>query len=53
MGEPGFDAWGLIVQLIAFLVFIFLFWKFALGPITNCSTSARCASPPAWPPPRR
>lgn len=35
MGELGLDLWGLIVQLIAFLIFIFLFWKYALGPITN------------------
>ena len=35
MGELGLDAWGLAVQLIAFLIFIFLFWKYALGPITN------------------
>lgn len=35
MGALGIDLWGLIVQLIAFIAFIFLFWKFALGPITN------------------
>ena len=35
MGALGLNLWGLIVQIIAFLVFIYLFWKFALGPITN------------------
>src|SRR5918997_588085 len=35
MGELGIDAWGLAVQLVAFLVFIYLFGKYALGPITN------------------
>jgi F-type H+-transporting ATPase subunit b len=35
MGALGLDLWGLIVQLIAFIVFIYLFWRYALGPITN------------------
>src|ERR671916_2744016 len=35
MGALGIDAWGLAVQLVAFIVFIFLFWRYALGPITN------------------
>ena len=35
MGELGINAWGLTVQLVAFIVFILLFWKYALGPITN------------------
>src|SRR5215213_5273269 len=35
MAELGINAWGLAVQLVAFLVFIYLFWKYALGPITN------------------
>src|SRR5215207_4952031 len=35
MGALGIDAWGLAVQLIAFIVFILLFWRYALGPITN------------------
>src|SRR5215216_4664781 len=35
MGELGIDAWGLAVQLVAFLVFIYLFWRYALGPITH------------------
>ncbi len=35
MGDLGIDAWKLGVQLIAFLGFIFLLWKFALGPIVG------------------
>jgi F-type H+-transporting ATPase subunit b len=35
MGELGINAEGLAVQIIAFIVFIVLFWKYALGPITN------------------
>lgn len=35
MGALGIDLWGLIVQLIAFVAFVLLFWRFALGPITN------------------
>jgi F-type H+-transporting ATPase subunit b len=35
MGELGLNLWGLIVQIIAFVAFVFLFWKYALGPITN------------------
>lgn len=35
MGELGINLPGLLVQLVAFLAFIFLFWKYALGPITN------------------
>jgi len=35
MSALGINAWGLAVQLVAFIVFILLFWKYALGPITN------------------
>ncbi|CAN5668026.1 F0F1 ATP synthase subunit B [soil metagenome] len=35
MGELGINVTNLIVQLVAFALFIYLFWKFALGPITN------------------
>ncbi len=35
MGALGLDLWGFIVQLIAFIIFVWLFWKFALGPITK------------------
>jgi F-type H+-transporting ATPase subunit b len=35
MGGLGLDPWGLAVQLVAFLIFIVLFWRYALGPITT------------------
>ncbi len=35
MEALGVSGTTLIVQLIAFVIFIGLFWKFALGPITN------------------
>jgi F-type H+-transporting ATPase subunit b len=35
MGALGIDGWNLIVQLIAFVVFVGVFWRFALGPITR------------------
>jgi F-type H+-transporting ATPase subunit b len=35
MGDLGIDGWKLIVQIIAFLGFIALLWKFALGPIVG------------------
>lgn len=33
MGDLGIDGWKLITQLIAFIIFIILLWKYALGPI--------------------
>lgn len=35
MGDIGITWPNLIVQLIAFILFMWLFWKFALGPITR------------------
>ena len=35
MGDLGIDGWKLLVQLIAFLGFIALLWKYALGPIVG------------------
>lgn len=35
MGELGINVTNLIVQLVAFALFIYLFWKLALGPITR------------------
>lgn len=35
MDQLGINGWQLVVQLIAFLVFIWLLWKFAVGPIVN------------------
>jgi F-type H+-transporting ATPase subunit b len=39
MGDLGIDVWKLLVQLIAFLGFIVLLWKYALGPIVNAIDS--------------
>ena len=33
MGDLGVSGWKLAVQLVSFLVFIWLLWKLALGPI--------------------
>jgi F-type H+-transporting ATPase subunit b len=33
MADLGIDAWKLGIQLISFLVFLFILWKKALGPI--------------------
>jgi F-type H+-transporting ATPase subunit b len=35
MSDLGIDAWKLGVQLVAFLIFIGLLWKLALGPIVS------------------
>jgi F-type H+-transporting ATPase subunit b len=35
MDALGIDGWKLAVQLVAFLIFIVLLWKVALGPITK------------------
>lgn len=35
MGELGINGWNLIIQLVAFAIFIYLLWRFALGPIVN------------------
>ncbi|MEJ7837902.1 MAG: F0F1 ATP synthase subunit B [Thermomicrobiales bacterium] len=35
MDQLGINGWQLAVQLVAFIVFIFLLWKFAVGPIVN------------------
>ncbi len=35
MGELGINVWNLIVQLIAFIIFLWLLWRFALGPIVK------------------
>ena len=39
MGDLGIDGWKLGVQLVAFLGFIALLWKLALGPIVNAIDS--------------
>jgi F-type H+-transporting ATPase subunit b len=33
MGDLGINGWQLTVQIVAFIVFIILLWRFALGPI--------------------
>jgi F-type H+-transporting ATPase subunit b len=33
MGALGVDGWKLAVQIIAFIIFILLLWRLALGPI--------------------
>ena len=33
MGELGVDVWKLVVQIVAFLLFVVLLWRLALGPI--------------------
>lgn len=35
MSALGINVANLVVQIIAFLIFVALFWKFALGPITR------------------
>ena len=35
MDQLGINGWQLLIQLIAFIVFIWLLWKFAVGPIVN------------------
>ena len=35
LADLGINGWQLLIQLIAFIVFIALLWKFAVGPITN------------------
>ncbi|HET8524088.1 MAG TPA: F0F1 ATP synthase subunit B [Thermomicrobiales bacterium] len=35
MGQLGINGWNLIIQAIAFIIFLLLFWRFALGPIVR------------------
>jgi F-type H+-transporting ATPase subunit b len=35
MSDLGIKGWDLAIQLIAFLVFIYLLWRYAFGPITR------------------
>lgn len=35
MSNLGINGWNLIIQLIAFIIFIWLLWRFALGPIVR------------------
>ena len=35
MGDLGINGWNLIVQLVAFIIFLWLLWRYALGPIVR------------------
>ena len=35
MSDLGINGWNLIIQLIAFIIFVYLLWKYAFGPITR------------------
>jgi F-type H+-transporting ATPase subunit b len=35
MDALGINGWTLAIQLISFMIFIFLLWKYALGPIVR------------------
>jgi len=35
LGDLGINGWQLAVQMVAFIVFVFLLWRFALGPIVS------------------
>ncbi len=35
MGSLGINGWNLIIQLIAFILFVYLLWRYALGPIVR------------------
>lgn len=35
MGQLGINGWQLAVQAVAFLVFAYLLWRFAVGPIVG------------------
>jgi F-type H+-transporting ATPase subunit b len=35
MSSLGVNGWNLTIQLIAFIIFIFLLWKYAFGPLTR------------------
>ena len=35
MGDLGINGWNFIVQVIAFLVFVYLLWRYAVGPIVK------------------
>jgi F-type H+-transporting ATPase subunit b len=35
MSDLGINGWNLVIQLIAFVIFVYLFWRYALGPIVR------------------
>src|SRR5215211_2669072 len=35
MSDLGINGWNLVIQIVAFIAFIGLLWRFAIGPITR------------------
>ncbi len=35
MSDLGINGWNLIIQLVSFIIFVYLLWRFAIGPITR------------------
>jgi F-type H+-transporting ATPase subunit b len=35
LANLGLNGWQFLIQLLAFIIFVWLLWRFALGPITN------------------
>ncbi|MCA9834861.1 MAG: F0F1 ATP synthase subunit B [Thermomicrobiales bacterium] len=35
MGDLGINGWNFLVQAIAFLIFVYLLWRYAVGPIVK------------------
>ena len=35
MSELGINGWNFAIQMIAFLLFVYLLWRFAVGPIVK------------------
>ena len=35
LDQLGINGWNLIVQLVAFILFVYLLWRLALGPIVR------------------
>lgn len=35
MSDIGINGWNLIAQIITFIIFVYLFWRFALKPIVT------------------
>lgn len=35
MGDLGINGWNFLIQMAAFLIFVYLLWRFAVGPIVK------------------
>ena len=35
MGDLGINGWNFAIQMAAFLIFVYLLWRFAVGPIVK------------------